>query len=271
MNAFLFRLRRFSKNAISQDDIIASQPIFHDPKQDHNGIGILCLHGFSSTPANFYEYACSFIQQGYTVSIPLLPGHGDKPDALLNVKWTQWLDCALQNYDLIRKKCDKVFVVGLSLGALLAIQLATRRKDIEKLFLLSPAIEPIFLFKMGKYFLLPLFRILRINYWFNIGGDIKDTTQYEVGYKKIPINAFNEVWKCMQDTRFSLPLVKTDIMVFQPRIDHTTNPNGGKVIIDNVKSINKKLIYLDNTYHVISKDFDSKNVLDTILAEIDNK
>jgi len=264
----LFRIRGYSVKKTTENDLTSTQSIFQIGKGKQGKIGVLCLHGFSTTPANFYEYSQLLIQRGYTVSVPILPGHSDKPEALLNIRWEQWLHCSLQSYDAIRKECDKIFVIGLSLGGLLALQLASKRNDIAKLFLLSPAISPLPLFKIYKYFLSPVLSFLGVKYYLKIAGDVKDPAKYEIAYKRVALNGIAESWDCIQETRRILPSVKIDTIIFQSKVDHTTAPKGAKMLLKSLGSKNKELIWLHNSYHVIPQDFNGAEVLERIFKEM---
>jgi len=265
----LFRLRHFSVQSATQQDLLAAQPVYHIGKGKLGKIGILCLHGFTVTPASYYEYSRVLIQKGYSVSVPLLPGHGDTPEALAKVKWPQWVDCAVESYQALREQCDRVFVIGISLGGALALQLASKTDDIAKLILLAPAIEPSLLFKIGKY-LFNFLSLIRVQYWFHIAGDSKKPGNYEVGYKKTPISALRELYDCIQQTRLMLPEVRTNTLIFQSRIDHVINPKGAQLVYQKINTRNKELIWLTNSYHAIAHDFDGKDVLDRILEDIAN-
>lgn len=265
----LYRLRHFSVQDATQQDLIAAHPIYHIGNGKLGKIGILCLHGFTVTPASYYEYSRVFIQKGYSVSVPRLPGHGETPEALSKVKWPEWLDCAVENYNILREQCDRVFVIGISLGGALALQLASKKSDIAKLILLAPAIEPRLLFKIGKH-LFNFLNLIHVRYWFHIAGDSKKPEIYEIGYKKTPISALRELYDCIQKTRLILPEVQTDTLIFQSRNDHVINPKGAQLIYQKINSRNKELIWLSNSYHAIASDFDGKGVLAKILHEIAN-
>src|SRR4030042_3441997 len=79
-------------------------------------IGVLLLHGWTSPPVELLglgKYLNSF---GYTVSAPLLRGHGMKPEDLLGVTWQDWLEDAKKSLAELKKYSDKVFVGGVLVG-----------------------------------------------------------------------------------------------------------------------------------------------------------
>lgn len=62
--------------------------------------------------------------EGHTVYAPRLPGHGTNYRDLSRTRWTDWYAGALDGYHLLRGCCERVFVVGHSMGGLLALLLA---------------------------------------------------------------------------------------------------------------------------------------------------
>ncbi len=103
-----------------------------DPSAFHfraGPIGVLLIHGFTGAPTEMRPLGEYLAVKGYTVSGPLLPGHGTTPRALMNRKWSEWAETVDQTYQELTASCDRVFVAGLSLGALLALNLAADKKS----------------------------------------------------------------------------------------------------------------------------------------------
>src|SRR6185295_15450859 len=79
---------------------------------------------------------------GWNCVGPLLPGHGTRLEDLQGTTSKDWSDAVERAYADLSRQCDRVFVVGLSLGALLACHLALRRSPDPKLrglILMAPA------------------------------------------------------------------------------------------------------------------------------------
>ena len=82
--------------------------------------GILFIHGFAGGPVLFKLMAESLNKKGYTISAILLPGHGTKPEDLIGITARDWVDAAKAGADELLKKCERIHIVGLSLGGALA-------------------------------------------------------------------------------------------------------------------------------------------------------
>ncbi len=101
-----------------KDDIdVLTSPIFWE---GNNGRAVLLVHGWSSTPYEMRALAEKLHAHGYTVSVPLLSGHGTVPKDLENISWRDWLDDVQKAYDELAARGLKVFVGGMSIGGTLA-------------------------------------------------------------------------------------------------------------------------------------------------------
>ena len=61
-----------------------------DGSGKNKSVGVLLVHGYTGSPASMRPWAEYLNQRGFTVRVPLLPGHGTKPEDLNEVKWEQW-------------------------------------------------------------------------------------------------------------------------------------------------------------------------------------
>lgn len=66
---------------------------------------------------------------GFTVSGILLSGHGLGTQELESSRWPDWLRSAEEGLDALSRKCQRIGIVGFSMGGLLALLLAQRHPD----------------------------------------------------------------------------------------------------------------------------------------------
>ena len=97
------------------------EPIFINKNSD---IGILMIHGFTSTPDEFKEMAVFFSEKGFTVYAPLITGHGTIPENLMKTTPRDWMVSAKEAYIKLKQTSPKIFIVGNSFGSNLAFWLA---------------------------------------------------------------------------------------------------------------------------------------------------
>jgi carboxylesterase len=89
---------------------------------------VLLLHGLTGTPVDMHYMKGALVADGYTVSVPLLPGRGTSPSDMFGLCWEDWMSYALEAYDDLARKHDEVIVGGLSAGATMTLDIALRRK-----------------------------------------------------------------------------------------------------------------------------------------------
>ena len=94
-------------------------------------VGVLLVHGFTGAPPSMRPWGEFLHSKGYTVRVPLLPGHGTKPEDLNKVKWQEWPAKVQSELDELFKSCDQVFVAGLSMGGGTALNVAQSNNDIK--------------------------------------------------------------------------------------------------------------------------------------------
>lgn len=87
---------------------------------------IIFVHGFPSCPHTFKYAAISAEKAGYDVYAPLLPGFGTNPDDFYKSNFSQWFIYLCGFYLEIKRRHEKVYVVGLSMGGALTLKLAEK-------------------------------------------------------------------------------------------------------------------------------------------------
>ena len=115
--------------------------------------GILLLHGWTGYPGQHYFLGEALNREGYTVSIPRLPGHGtDRTDFLKSgaADWIRRAEDAFMELGTIKKQ---VIPVGVSMGALLALHIGARW-SVPGIVAAAPAIS----LKNRAAYLSPFFR-----------------------------------------------------------------------------------------------------------------
>lgn len=113
----------------------------HDILHQGSRIGVLLIHGLAGTPKEMDSIGMRLHKYGFTVSIPVLPGHCGDTSALLASNRHDW-DAAVENaYTRLAEQTDVVFAGGLSAGALLGILLAHRHPEVRGLALYSISLK----------------------------------------------------------------------------------------------------------------------------------
>src|SRR3990172_12692147 len=109
-------------------------------KLEGGPVGVLMIHGYTGSPAEMRLIAEYLNGRGLRISAPLLPVHGTVPADLNRVAWTDWTRSAEQALAELSDQCKTVFVVGLSMGALLTLYLAGNHPGLPGVVVYSPAL-----------------------------------------------------------------------------------------------------------------------------------
>ncbi len=99
---------------------------------------VLIIHGFTGYTGEFYPLARKLNELGYTVSLPRLPGHGTNRKDFMTTGWRDWLLHVEDCYRDLSALYEDVSLVGLSMGGVLALILASRYSP-RRTVLLAPA------------------------------------------------------------------------------------------------------------------------------------
>jgi len=100
--------------------------------------GVLILHGLTASPAEPRWLGDHLHTAGYTVCGMRLAGHGTDHQALARVRWEDWAASAFDGYYLLKSICDRIVLIGHSMGGALAMALASdERIDLSALVLMA--------------------------------------------------------------------------------------------------------------------------------------
>ena len=103
--------------------------------------GVLCIHGFTANPSEMRWLGQHLAVQGHTVYGVRLAGHGTHPHDLARTRWRDWYASAHDGLHLLRGACERVVVVGHSMGGLLALLLAAQCDGVDALSVLASPIR----------------------------------------------------------------------------------------------------------------------------------
>lgn len=236
-----------------------------EPYQSIKGpVGVVLQHGFTGSPKSMKPWAKFLAKNGYSVSVPRLPGHGTTWQEMNKTRWTDWYAETSRAFDELRSKCDQVFIMGMSMGGALALRLAEERGDqVAGLVLINPAL---FTLRMDRH-LLPYLRHI-VPAFPGISNDIKKPGQNEGAYDRIPLQAAYSMSQLWSTTMKDIGSVNQPILVFTSRDDHVVENENSGWIMQHVPSANRRQLFLENSYHVATLDNDAELIFSESLAFI---
>jgi len=207
-------------------------------------IGILLFHGFTATTVEVRLMAKFLNDMGFTVRGPLLPGHGKTVDDMNAFSWQDLIACAEDNYAVLKQKCDKVFVMGESMGGLLTLALSMRHPEIEGMMVFAPALIVPGLSKAE--WLWPFKSYI----W---KKNIDETMEWQ-GFNVVPLHAAAQLSKLQRFIRNNLSKVTVPALIFQGKLDKSIDLLSSVRVLESIQSEEKELIWLENSTHCILLD-----------------
>jgi carboxylesterase len=230
-------------------------------KGANSSVGIIFVHGFTGSPISMRPWAEYFHERGYSVSVPLLPGHGTKPGDLNQVKWQEWPAKVEEELDWMHSQGMTVFIFGLSMGGGTTLHVALKHSSsLAGIVLVNPMIHVKFIPPQVAWFI-SRFQKMRDS----VGDDIKMPGVTEHGYDSLPAVGVYQLLKMLSYTRKRLHDVTAPLLLFHSKEDHTLPVSNTEIIMKGVGSIPKQRIELVNSYHVATLDYDKEIIFENSL------
>lgn len=116
----------------------SAAPIYYLGSNDQPAV--LLLHGLTASPTEVRPVA-DYLREHeptWTLSCPLLPGHGTKVEDLCQADMPMWKEAVTQELERLASASRSIIVVGVSLGAVLAADAALGDSRIAALVMLAP-------------------------------------------------------------------------------------------------------------------------------------
>lgn len=169
--------------------------------------GVLLVHGLGDSPWSFHDVARELAADGFLVRTVLLPGHGTRPEDMLDVELEQWQQVVREQAEALRRDAGEVYLGGFSTGANLVTEYAYTHDDIAGLLLFSPAFQS----AVALDWVAPL--IVRFRPWL-LTPDGRMPLQNAVRYFTVPTNGFAQFYRSSQAVRQRLDARAYDKPVF---------------------------------------------------------
>ena len=214
--------------------------------------GVLLVHGFTGSPPEMRLVGDHLHRRGYTIAAPLLPGHGTNIEDMNSRHWPEWTGCVQDALASLESHCDKVFVGGLSMGAVLALYLAALHPELAGVIAYSPAV----MVADRLIYLTPILKHLipqkPKSGQSNLTDPVAELRLWS--YEENPLRAAHELLKLTRQVRRMLPQVTCPLLVIHSTLDTTIHPQSAQFTYERAGSTDKELVTLHNSGHCITVD-----------------
>jgi len=248
------------------------------------------IHGLTGTAKEMGSIAQRLNKQGFSVASPLMLNHNKSISTLKRTAWKKFYNSIRDEFVKYPNDYENIFVAGLSFGALIGILLAHEFPEkVKALNCFSPT-----LFYDGwgnpkSRVFLPLVYRTPLKYWFyfkeeypyglknerlrsKVESFYKDAKLFDYskvhlyGYPVIPVSCMYQNYLLAKKVISVLKDVRTPIQLLQARDDDVTSPRNSNYIYENIGSKDKKVIFLEDSYHIITADQERDKVAEQTVA-----
>jgi carboxylesterase len=224
--------------------------------------GVLVLHGFTGNPQSMRPLAEVVAKAGFTVDLPLLPGHGTSVEDMVPTRWEDWSGAAETAYQALAARCDKVVVAGLSMGGTLTCWLAERHPEIAGIAVVNPLVQaPDADFRDGIRSLLDT----GTEVFDAIGSDIAMEGAIEAAYPGTPLAALLSLFEAADGVVAALADIRCPVLLLNSREDHVVDPVSGDVL-EGAAGGTVDRVMLERSFHVATLDFDAPIIEERVVA-----
>ncbi len=232
-----------------------------------NSTGCLLIHGFTGTPAEMRPLGDFLAEKGYSVLGIRLSGHGTKMADIQRSHWQDWSGSVLDGWHLLQSSTDKIILMGLSMGGVLALYHASFLPvqgvvSLSTLYQLEPGLKLTLLpFLSG---IIP-YKAKGKSDWHN-----PDAAKDHISYEKFPTRAIVQLTLLLQEMRNSLPNVTVPALLMHAKGDLVIGPENMSRIYQELGTAeeNKEMVLLENSGHVVTRDSDKMIVFNKVLSFI---
>jgi carboxylesterase len=246
---------------MSQIQIIPSAEPFLYPG---GPVGCVLVHGFTGSPKEMRMLGDYLHQQGHTVLGVRLAGHATCMEDMIRSRAEDWLASVEDGFDLLRPNCEKIFLLGLSMGGVLSLIQAARLPVDGVVAMSTPYEMPNELARRFPWLLKMLSPVVPAlgkeeGSWFS-----PELEENHIHYAKNPVRPAYELNQLLATMRQELPNIKIPAMVIHSLDDSGVQSENAENIYQYLGTSQKELVWVDHANHVITRDGDTMRVFEPI-------
>jgi len=228
---------------------------------------ILLLHGYNDSPQAMAPLASALHDAGWTVDVPLLPGHGRSLQEFERSGAREWIDAAAVAYRRLGERHADIAVCGMSMGGALAFLLAAQHEAIRAVI----GIAPYLYLSRATEVLLSLARISVIGakYVTRGGGrSLHDPIAAAkiIAYRASTPRLLRELARVTRAANDALPSVRQPVLVVQSRSDNRIPVRSAARAFRQIGSSDKTIDWVTGAGHVLTLDYGHQAMEERIAA-----
>jgi carboxylesterase len=228
-----------------------------------NSTGCLLIHGFTGSPKEMRPLGEYLAERGYTVHGIRLPGHGTDIKDMDRVTWMDWSNSVLDGWNVLLNNTERIFLVGLSMGGVLALYQASFLPAAGVIGMSTIYQLP----SDPRFSILPILSILT-PYAEKSGSDWQDPDAAEghFSYDHYPAKGVIQLKNLLQAMRSRLSEIKIPALLIHSKKDQTVIPENMEWIRQEIGTSppDLKQLLLENSGHIVTRDKDKDLVFGSV-------
>lgn len=232
---------------------LGGEPFFMKAsKSKRREIGILLIHGFPASPAEMKPLGEFLHSEGFTVYGVRLKGHGTSPCDLEQTPWGKCIESIEQGYKVLSIKCKKIVVIGFSIGAVIALDLAGQlRKNICCVVSISASIEVEGIDSLSLIVSAQMEKFIRLIPGVKAKYIEWETDSPEINYRSVPLQRLVDIKNYIERVKGNLKEITGPMMIIQAIQDPLVKQHSAEFVYETISSKNKKIYWYDSDKHII--------------------
>lgn len=227
--------------------------------------GVLLLHGFTSSLDTVRGLVPHLEEGGIPYRMPVLRGHGSRPQDLVGVEWRDWLEDGRRALLDLSAETGRCVVVGLSMGGLVALNLAAEHPGrVAGVATVAGCLE----FRSPLTRILPLLRLVT-DYW-PAHPDYADPALAEgdTNYRCFPLESFASLYRYREVIHTLLPHVRAPLLVIHSTRDPVVPPKAAVRILRGAGSAHREARWFHRSKHEMMRDVEAPEVFEALMSFI---
>jgi carboxylesterase len=168
------------------------------------------------------------------------------PQDMNRCRWQDWAAALEETYQHLASHCEQIFIGGESMGALLALQLASGHPEAVGLLIYAPALR-----------IAPVKAVLARVLWpfvpYANKKHIEPVDKWQ-GYRVNPVPALVQMLNLQREVKRHLPDICQPLLLIQGRLDTDIDLRGVETLYREIGSDQKELHWMENSRHVVILD-----------------
>lgn len=229
---------------------------------ERGAVGVIVTHGFTGNPASTRPLGQRLAAEGFSVEVPVLPGHGTDHHDLARTRYSDWVGAVERLVDHLRPRLEYLILVGHSMGGTLSLDIASRRPtEIDAVVSINAPLTD----RGGLLATLsPLLQYLVPSVPRGLAGmppnDVARPGVRELAYDRVPARAAHSLLVELPRIRAQLLDLTQPLLVVRSLVDHTVPPRDGLELQELVGSADVREMLCERSYHVVMLDHDGPAV-----------